>query len=270
MTDERAPSLRRDLAVVLAALVVVAAWDLGGLDFPLSRLFAGDGGFRWRDDFVASRVLHDGGRWLAWAVLGALACDAWRPLVHGPSRRLRAAWVAATLLLSAAVPGLKRLSDTSCPWDVAGLGGRFPYVPHWLAGVVDGGPGHCFPSGHAVSAFAFVGLYFLWRRHRPALARALLLAVLAAGVLFGAAQLVRGAHFLSHTLWSAWLCWAGALAFELGLQACARRRAVVAPRAGVPEAPLAQCPGHRAVLISCPGPGKGRGEKSDRQRAGLS
>lgn len=232
MTDGQMPSRRRDLAILMAALAVVVAWDLGGLDFPLSGLFAGEGGFRWRDDFVASRVLHDGGRWLAWIVLGVLALDAWRPLVPGPSRRLRAAWVTATLLLVAAVPALKRLSDTSCPWDVAGLGGRFPYVPHWLAGVADGGPGHCFPSGHAVSAFAFVGLYFLWRRHRPPLARVLLLAVFTAGLLFGAAQLVRGAHFLSHTLWSAWLCWAGALAFELGVQFRARRHAVVTPRPG--------------------------------------
>jgi hypothetical protein len=38
-------------------------------------------------------------------------------------------------------------------------------------------------------------------------ARAVLLAVLAAGALFGWAQLARGAHFPSHTLWSAWLCW---------------------------------------------------------------
>ena len=33
------------------------------------------------------------------------------------------------------------------------------------------------------------------------------------GLLFGWARLARGAHFPSHTMWSAWLCWTiGALA----------------------------------------------------------
>jgi len=27
------------------------------------------------------------------------------------------------------------------------------------------------------------------------------------GALYGWAQLARGAHYVSHTLWSAWLCW---------------------------------------------------------------
>jgi membrane-associated PAP2 superfamily phosphatase len=80
------------------------------------------------------------------------------------------------------------------------------YVPHWMLGVVDGGPGHCFPSGHAVTALCFFGVYFGWRRQWPVAARrALALTLLAAAVL-GATQLVRGAHFASHTLWSAWLC----------------------------------------------------------------
>jgi membrane-associated PAP2 superfamily phosphatase len=27
------------------------------------------------------------------------------------------------------------------------------------------------------------------------------------GAVFGWAQMVRGAHFPSHTMWSAWVCW---------------------------------------------------------------
>jgi membrane-associated PAP2 superfamily phosphatase len=81
------------------------------------------------------------------------------------------------------------------------------YVPHWRIGVVDGGPGHCFPSGHAVAAFAFLPGYFLLREQRPGWAHAWLAAVCVAGAAFGAAQVVRGAHYPSHTLWSAWLCW---------------------------------------------------------------
>ena len=41
----------------------------------------------------------------------------------------------------------------------------------------------------------------------PAVSRAWLRAALATGLLFGLAQQLRGAHFMSHTLWSAWVCW---------------------------------------------------------------
>ena len=105
------------------------------------------------------------------------------------------------------VPAFKRASATSCPWDLAAFGGALPYVPHWRLGLTDGGPGHCFPSGHAVAAFAYYGVALAWSRHRPRLARAWGIGVTVFGLAFGWAQLARGAHFVSHTLWSAWLCW---------------------------------------------------------------
>ncbi|HQV57885.1 MAG TPA: hypothetical protein PKV27_07720, partial [Ilumatobacteraceae bacterium] len=58
-----------------------------------------------------------------------------------------------------------------------------------------------------MAAFAFFALYFMWRGHDPRRARLWLLTVLGLGLSFGVAQLVRGAHFPSHTAWSAWLCW---------------------------------------------------------------
>ena len=58
-----------------------------------------------------------------------------------------------------------------------------------------------------MSAFALLSGWFALRGSRPALARAWLLAVLLAGLAFGAAQMLRGAHYASHTLWTAWFCW---------------------------------------------------------------
>ena len=144
----------------------------------------------------------------------------------GPQRAERWRWIGVILACVLVVPALKRLSATSCPWDLAEFGGTAQYVSHWQWRLADGGPGHCFPSGHAVAAFAFLGLYFMWRDHAPARARAWLVAVLAAGTLFGTAQLARGAHYPSHTLWSAWACWA-LCALAAWLQG--RRRAAGAP-----------------------------------------
>jgi membrane-associated PAP2 superfamily phosphatase len=189
------------------ALALLALWEFSGLDLPLVRLFATAEGFALRDAFVTDELLHVGGRRIAAAVLSLQFIDAVWPRLAGPSRLVRARWLAVTIACIVLVPAMKRLTATSCPWDLLEFGGAVPYVPHWLLGVVDGGPGHCFPSGHAVSAFSFFSLYFLWRDHRPNLAYIALAAVLAMGVVFGAAQMLRGAHFASHTLWTGWLCW---------------------------------------------------------------
>jgi membrane-associated PAP2 superfamily phosphatase len=105
------------------------------------------------------------------------------------------------------VPIIKRISLTSCPWDLTEFGGKAHYVSHWAWGMVDGGAGHCFPSGHAVAAFGFFGMYFLWREHDDKFARGWLMGVLIVGLLFALTQTVRGAHYPSHAAWTAWLSW---------------------------------------------------------------
>lgn len=198
---------RRDLVVTLAALAAIVLWDLGGLDLPLARAFADTSGFAARHAWWSRTLLHDGGRWLAGVALAGMALHALQPRRGRHTPAARGYWLAVIVAAMLLVPALKRASLTSCPWDLAEFGGRARHVPHWWLGVADGGPGHCFPSGHAVAAFAFFGAYFLWREHDPRVARAWLAAVLVAGLLFGTAQAARGAHFASHTLWSAWLCW---------------------------------------------------------------
>ena len=205
------PALRRDLAVTGLALLALLAWDASGWDLAAARLFATAQGFGAREAFWASRLLHDGGRLAAWALLAALVVSTLRTPqqpTSGPTRGERWRWIAVVLLCVVAVPALKRFSLTSCPWDLAEFAGVAQYVSHWRFGVADGGGGHCFPSGHAVAAFGFFGQYFLWRGHDARRARLWLAVVLGVGLLFGSAQLARGAHYPSHTLWTAWFSWA--------------------------------------------------------------
>lgn len=197
---------RRDVGWLLAGLLLLAAWEASGWDLVVSGWFADARGFPLRDHPLAHDLLHDGGRWGAATMLVLLVVDALRPLVAGPTRRERWLGVALVGLPLVVVPGLKRFSHTSCPWDLEPFGGTLPYVPHWLPGVTDGGAGRCFPSGHAVAAFALWGAVFAWRRARPGLARAWFVCVALVGIVFGWAQTARGAHFVSHALWSAWTC----------------------------------------------------------------
>lgn len=193
--------------------LALLAWEASGLDLALAALAGGPAGFALREHWLLTDVLHQGGRLLGWAAMLLLSLGLWWPL--GPlarlpwARRLQlllSGWLALLL-----VGLLKGANATSCPWDLQAFGGVARQLPHW-AGFWrgDGGGGHCFPAGHASTGFAFVGGFFAFRRDAPALARRWLAVALAAGLLLGLGQQLRGAHFMSHTLWSAWLCWVSA------------------------------------------------------------
>jgi membrane-associated PAP2 superfamily phosphatase len=204
----------RDLGWLAAGLLLLVGWDLAGADLAVVRWFGSPTGFPLRTVWWTSGLMHEGGRWLAWSVLLGLVAGIWRPLpaFAGLTRRERVGWVLVTLAAVLLVPAIKRVSLTSCPWDLAEFGGMAQHVSHWRWGDRDGGPGRCFPSGHAAGAFAFLSGFFVLRPYRPDLALRWLLGVVLVGTLFGMAQLVRGAHYPSHTLWSAWCCWAVCLA----------------------------------------------------------
>lgn len=194
--------------LTLALVVVVGGWDASGLDLPLASLAGSASGFAWREHWLLAAVAHDGGRRLAWLLAVALCLGVWWPL--GPLRRIgtseRLQLAVASLLGPLAVSLLKMGSRTSCPWDLADFGGIAQYASHWSLRP-DGGAGHCFPAGHAAAGFGFAGGYFAWRRTDARIARVWLATALGAGLLFGLAQQWRGAHFMSHTLWSALVCW---------------------------------------------------------------
>lgn len=194
--------------VTLALFAAALAWDAGGLDLALAHLAGGAEGFPWRDSWVLATLAHEGGRWLAWALASGLCLGVWWPV--GPLARIgqreRLQLAASTLLGALAVSLLKTGSHASCPWELSEFGGLARYVSHWTL-ASDGGGGHCFPAGHAASGFTFVGGYFAFRPSAPRIARCWLAAALAAGLILGLAQQWRGAHFMSHTLWSAVVCW---------------------------------------------------------------
>ena len=210
----------------LALLVCVVAWDAAGQDLAAAHWFGSSAGFPLRNHWLLVQVMHEGARHLAWALTLALVLGVWWP--WGVLRRLtpdeRLQMAASTLIALAVVSLTKNLSTTSCPWDLAEFGGVARYASHWALGVVDGGSGRCFPAGHASAGFAFVGGYFALRRAAPVAARWWLAGAVVAGFVLGGGQQMRGAHFMSHTLWTGWLCWAAASACEAARVALRQRR----------------------------------------------
>ncbi|MFN0183553.1 MAG: phosphatase PAP2 family protein [Aquabacterium sp.] len=199
----RGPSDRVVLGLAAAGLL---AWDLAGGDALVAGWFGSSAGFPLRDHWLLARVLHDGGRWLSAAVLALAVWDASRSPGRGPDARQRLRWLFAVLACLVLVPALKRLSPTSCPYELQAFGGTSQWLSHWQFWRPDGGQGHCFPSGHAVAGFAFLPIARGWRQHDRLRSAAWLTTALVLGTAFGAAQVARGAHFASHVGWSAWLC----------------------------------------------------------------
>lgn len=217
----RARAWRPMAWLAFALFVLIAAWDSTGLDLTMARWFGSPSGFALRDHWFWSTVLHVGARRVAWALQLVLLIAVWRPfgVLRRLSRRERATMFITAMLILLVISSFKNINSTSCPWDLAEFGGSAVYVSHWLWGVQDGGVGHCFPAGHASAAFCFLPGYLWLREKAPRQARLWLIATLVAAMTIGMAQQVRGAHYLSHTLWTGWISWVVALLGYYGLSA---------------------------------------------------
>ena len=213
------PVRRHDhfLLWTLGALACVVAWDAGGQDLAMAHAFGSAEGFPLRDQWFFVHILHEGARRLGWVLVLLLALSVWWP--KGFLRRIdgreRLQMAVSALLALGVISIFKNLSATSCPWDLTEFGGLARHVSHWAWGVVDGGGGRCFPAGHASAGFAFLGGYFALHHKAPRAARWWLAGSLLAGFVLGGAQQMRGAHFMSHTLWTGWLCWTTGWACDL-------------------------------------------------------
>jgi membrane-associated PAP2 superfamily phosphatase len=194
------------VGALLLAFALILLWDMSGGDWAVSAHYGQASGFAARNA-VWAEGFHNVGRWvaaLAWLAL--LVWAAW------PRRTVQArvtTVVAAVSVLLAAllVAAIKHASGTDCPWSLQGFGGTRPYLSHWTNWAMSNpSPGRCFPSGHASAAFAFLPVYALCRTLHPRFARLALIATLVLGAAYGWVQVARGAHFVSHVLWAAWLC----------------------------------------------------------------
>jgi membrane-associated PAP2 superfamily phosphatase len=196
------------LAVLLAVLAQFTSLDIALAD----RVFdAALQRFPLRDNWFADEFMH---RWvkLPLLVLGTLIVLAAllpppfaRPLLSPAGRwRLRIA-AALVVLVPLCITLLKRHSAAHCPWSLERYGGNAPYLRLFDALPAGVEPGGCFPAGHASSALWLAGLCVWWLPRRPRMAAAVFAAGLAAGGTLGWVQQLRGAHFLSHTLWSMWI-----------------------------------------------------------------
>jgi membrane-associated PAP2 superfamily phosphatase len=202
----------RRLLLPLAAWSVAMLWARGlNGDFWLADRIYAAGGRAWalHANAWVEQGLHVVGKRVsaaAWLlVVMAWLCSLHRP--HLAAWRRPLAYLALSISLATGTVALAKMATAvDCPWDLLRYGGSHAYH-----GLFDARPaaGHrsCFPAGHASAGYAWVSLYFFFAAARPRWRWAGLCIGLAAGAVFGAAQQVRGAHFLSHDLTTLMICW---------------------------------------------------------------
>ncbi len=204
-------------ALACGALIIVWIGTCTDIDLALANAMYEPAGarFPWRHSWLAEVASH---RYLkvllglvASAVVLAVARDCVRPVASwDDDRRSRVRFVAGAAIAVPVVIGLlKRTSMSHCPWDLAMYGGTETYV-RLLEQALPAAAGHCLPAGHVSIALWLPSLAVLLRPRRAAAAAVIsFLFAFAVGWL----QQLRGAHFLTHTLWSLW--WAAAVMVAL-------------------------------------------------------
>jgi membrane-associated PAP2 superfamily phosphatase len=164
---------------------------------------------------------------LAVVIVGLALFDRWRPLPWlAPAQRFGLRILASSaVVIPLVISLLKRTSASHCPWDVQRYGGAQPYI-RLLEWMPDGVPaGHCMPGGHASSVLWLIAIAAFWLPHRPRMAFMVGSLMLAFSGVVGVIQQMRGAHFLTHTLWSAWIaCALFFLIYQFHKKALAKSR----------------------------------------------
>jgi membrane-associated PAP2 superfamily phosphatase len=227
VTDAAGAPARRfllwHLGVPLAAALALLALEHTGLDRAVSNRFfdIATGSFPLRYSPSFEVVAHQWARYVV-VLIGCAVITAYGFSFAAERlkalRRVLLFLSLALVLAPGAVSVLKAASSRYCPYDVVDYGGFAPHL-----GLFDGlapglTAGHCFPSGHASAGFCLLAFYFAgYALGNRLLALAGLWGGLGAGMAFGMARIAQGAHFLSHNLWSALVCWLVILALYLAV-----------------------------------------------------
>jgi len=240
--DGRRFLLRQAAALTAVAIALVVLFGNSDLDRIVARWFFDDAQqtFPLVNHWLLKTVLHDAARAIsavaALALVG-LTASVWlaaRP-ARLRSRRHELLFVAVgTLTASALVGALKHFSTHVCPWDLTDFGGLATYRPLFTAPTSLHAVGGCLPAAHPLTGYAWLCVGFaLYPTARALALRAWHLAFVL-GTVCGLVQIMRGAHFLSHVLWSAWLVW-GINVVVLG--ACLAVTALAGTQAARPVSP---------------------------------
>ena len=158
-----------------------------------------------------SLLFYTGPKILIWIIgLTAIAAAIFYPRL--PFLKISRRDILVVILTLSTAPALvalgKASTNTFTPSKIRRYGGDVPYVK-----VIERYPdndrpakrGRAFPAGHASGGFALLALAGLASTRRG---RAICIAIgITAGSVMGLYQMLKGAHYLSHTVFTGMFCW---------------------------------------------------------------
>lgn len=201
------------LVLLLAAVALVLVGRYTNIDLYLADAmfdFATQA-FPWRDHWFFVNVMHHAMKafmiGMAMVPIVALIADSvlGKTLLEEKTRRSLWVLAVASILVPLTVSIMKSTSMQHCPWSLERYGGYAPYLRIFDRLPTGVSAGHCFPAGHASGGLWIPAIAAYWLPDQPAKALMAFLAGMIPGLALGWAQQMRGAHFLTHTLWAAWI-----------------------------------------------------------------
>ena len=203
---------------IFVLLAVFGIFEATGLDLRVQDHFYDFTTHQWlvdQDEPVARMLFYTGPKTLIWGLaitMFALACApaAWSAKLPLRGTAKRDLWVLIATLATAPllIAAGKATTNVFTPHEIRRYGGFAPYVKVIGCYPDDDRPvkrGRGFPAGHASGGFSLMAAAGLARGRRG---RWLGVGTgLAAGSAMGIYQICKGAHYLSHTVFTALVCW---------------------------------------------------------------
>lgn len=199
-------SQKQLIVLMLGFLILIIFFPIAGsIDLALIHPWIDSHGeFYLKNNWYLDQLAHQD---LKHAIIGVYSLVFILWLVSFRSSRLKPECYAlgylffVSMLCTITIGILKAHSTHSCPWDMTSPSSS-GFI--WNFFVQNG---HCFPGGHASCGFALMTGYFAYRQRRPQLAYVYLCSGFILGFTMGWTQMMRGAHFLSHNLWTLYIIW---------------------------------------------------------------
>lgn len=202
-------------------MVIFVGLEFTTLDFKISQNFFNSTLHQWpyKNGLLTETIIHKGGQLFS-KIMGGLVLLVLlfslpaKSALHSYRKPLMFLFI-ASISGPIIIALLKSHTFIYCPWDLKLFGGEQPYIrlfDYTPAGLEIG---HCFPAGHAGGGYTFISLYFFLMLIKPQYKNLGLYAGLLLGLVYGIAQQMRGAHFLSHDFFSLAVCWLASLTWFL-------------------------------------------------------
>ena len=194
--------------------------EYSGLDVLIESYFFNSqtGSWPYKSLFITNDILHIGGRDLI-VLLAAFNIIAIIMSFFVKSMRPYRKHLLFVLIASATglliVNILKNTTHIYTPWSLKIFGGDKPFIRIFDAVPFASSVGHAFPGGHSSGGFAVISVYFVLLAMNNKCQYYGLVIPLMLGICFSITQEIRGAHFLSHDLFSLVICWDSSLVWSI-------------------------------------------------------